>query len=83
MDHPGMEARSLVIHIAGKVLVRDTSLVLGHSRCATVAGWLRASRERRLREMPIGGVPKSGYFRLQPYSASDHDAFKRLEGADC
>jgi hypothetical protein len=43
---------------------------------------LRALRERRLRAKAIGGVPKPGYFRLQPYGASDHDAFKRLDGAD-
>jgi Leucine-rich repeat (LRR) protein len=28
------------------------------------------------------GVPKPGYFRLQPYDAIDHEAFKRLDGAD-
>jgi hypothetical protein len=43
---------------------------------------LRAFREKRLRAMAIGGVPKPGYFRLQPYSASDHDVFSRLDGAD-
>jgi hypothetical protein len=43
---------------------------------------LRALREKRLRAMAIGGVPKPGYFRLQPYGESDHDAFKRLDGAD-
>jgi hypothetical protein len=43
----------------------------------------RALREKRLGAMAIGGVPKPGYFRLQPYGASDHDAFKRLDGADC
>jgi hypothetical protein len=43
---------------------------------------LRALRERRLRAMTIGGFPKPGYFRLQPYTASDHDAFERLDGAD-
>jgi hypothetical protein len=42
----------------------------------------RALREKRLRAMAIGGVPKPGYFRLQPYGASDHDAFNRLDGAD-
>jgi hypothetical protein len=43
---------------------------------------LRALRERRLRAMTIGGFPKPGSFRLQPYTASDHDAFNRLDGAD-
>jgi hypothetical protein len=43
---------------------------------------LRASREKHLKAMAIGGIPKPGYFRLQPYGASDHDAFKRLDGAD-
>jgi hypothetical protein len=43
---------------------------------------LRALREKRLREIAISGVPQPGYFRLQPYAASDHDAFKRLDGAD-
>src|SRR5215472_1068535 len=28
---------------------------------------LRALRERRLRDKAIAGVPKPGYFRLQPY----------------
>jgi len=43
---------------------------------------LRALREKHLRAMAIGGVPKPGYFRLQPYSASDHETFRRLDGAD-
>src|SRR5262245_20267842 len=43
---------------------------------------LRALRERRLKAMIIGGVPKPGYFRLQPYGAADQDMFKRLDGAD-
>jgi hypothetical protein len=43
---------------------------------------LRALRERRLKATIIGGVPKPGYFRLQPYSAADHDLFNRLDGAD-
>jgi hypothetical protein len=43
---------------------------------------LRALRERRLRAMTIGAFPKPGAFRLQPYTALDHDAFKRLDGAD-
>jgi Leucine Rich repeats (2 copies) len=42
---------------------------------------LRALREKRLRAIAIGGVPKPGYFRLQPYGASDHHVFKRLDGA--
>jgi hypothetical protein len=45
------------------------------------AGW-RARRERRLKAMAIGGVPEPEYFRLKPYSAADHDVFKRLDGAD-
>jgi hypothetical protein len=43
---------------------------------------LRALREKRLKAVAIGGVPKPGYFRLQPYGASDHYDFKRLDGAD-
>jgi hypothetical protein len=48
----------------------------------TLPTGLRALREKRLKAMAIGGVPKPGYFRLQPYGASDHDSFKRLDGAD-
>jgi hypothetical protein len=43
---------------------------------------LRALREQRLRTIAIGGAPKPGYFRLQPYGESDHDVFSRLDGAD-
>jgi hypothetical protein len=43
----------------------------------------RALREKRLGAMALGGAPKPGYFRLQPYRASDHDAFRRLDGAEC
>ena len=43
---------------------------------------LRVLREKRLKDKSISGVPKPGYFRLQPYRAADHAVFKRLDGAD-
>ena len=48
----------------------------------TLPAALRALRERRLKTMAIEGIPKPGYFRLQPYNAADRDVFERLDGAD-
>jgi hypothetical protein len=44
----------------------------------------QATRERRLKISVIGGGTeyKPGYFRLHPYSATDRELFKRLDGAD-
>jgi hypothetical protein len=43
---------------------------------------LRARREQRLKVLIIKGIPKPGYWRLQPYGANDYGRFKRLDGAD-
>ena len=43
---------------------------------------VRELRERRLKAMAIGAIPKPGYFRLQPYGPADREAFKRLDGTD-
>lgn len=44
---------------------------------------LRVLRERRLRAMAAGGPQgRGGPFRLHPFTASDRDAFSRLDGAD-